>query len=308
MYDHHEPVCSTTRRSKLRPGERLYSNDGGHFICSPNGKTRFGYDDEGDLSLWRDRTKIWSANTADMDTYTTMQNDGNLVVYQNNLAVWASNTAEKPGAFLSIEDDGNAKIWLGESMIWSAVNPNLSFLVAGYRWKPNASSLRTRTPSKHTNPNITKNITGQVHQLETTYDHPDPVCSTPRSSKLSPGGLLYSNDGGHFICSPNGKTWFGYDDEGDLSLVRDRRKVWSAKTAGMNTYTTMQNDGNLVVYRIDISGGFPPGAGMVLWSSNTAEKPGSFLSIEDDGNARIWFEESMIWSAVQTSSQSDDSK
>ena len=170
-------------------------------------------------------------------------------------------------------------------------------------WNPNVSSFAcsARTPSNHTSPNIAS----QIHQLETTYDHHEPVCSTIHRSKLRPGEQLYSDvDGGHFICSPNGKTWFGYDDVGDLSLWRDRRKVWSAKTAGMDTYATMQSDGNLVVYRSDSSGG----ADMVVWASNTAEKPGSFLSIEDGGNARIWFEESMIWSAVQTSSQSDDSK
>ena len=170
---------------------------------------------------------------------------------------------------------------------------SISWLQTG--WKPNASSLRTRTPSNHINSNITKNITGKVHQLETTYDHHEPVCST----KLRPGERLYSDvDGGHFICSPNGKTWFGYDDVGDLSLWRDRRKVWSAKTAGMDTYATMQSDGNLVVYRSSLSGGFSPGPDMAIWSSHTAGRRGSYLSIEDDGHARIWFGESMIWSTV----------
>lgn len=168
-------------------------------------------------------------------------------------------------------------------------------------WNPNVSSLRSRTSSNNTNPNIAS----QVHQLESTYvyDHPEPVCSTILRSKLRPGELLYSDDGGHFICSPNGKTWFGYDDEGDLSLWRDRRKVWSAETAGMDTITTMQHDGNLVVYRGDYSGGFPPSSDMALWSSNTGGRRRSYLSIEDDGHARIWFGESMIWSAVQTSKE-----
>ena len=172
-------------------------------------------------------------------------------------------------------------------------------------WNPNVSSLRSRTSSNNTNP---ISLASQVHQLESTYvyDHPEPVCSTILRSKLRPGELLYSDDGGHFICSPNGKTWFGYDDEGDLSLWRDRRKVWSAETAGMDTITTMQHDGNLVVYRGDYSGDFPPSSDMALWSSNTGGRRRSYLSIEDDGHARIWFgslsrTQSVVWSAWQSS-------
>ena len=154
-------------------------------------------------------------------------------------------------------------------------------------WQQTGNPLGTRTPSKNA----------------TTYNHHEPMfctCSTIRRSKLRPGELLYSDDGGHFICSPNGKTWFGYDVKGDLSLWRDRKKVWSAKTAGMDTITTMQHDGNLVVYRSDFRGGFPPRADMALWSSNTAERRGSYLSIEDDGHARIWFGQSVVWSEWQS--------
>ena len=96
--------------------------------------------------------------------------------------------------------------------------------------------------------------------------------------------------------------------EGDLSLWRDHRKVWSAKTAGMDTITTMQNDGNLVIYRVDYVEVFSRSTKVALWSSNTAGRSGSFLRIENDGNARLWFvdgtAQSVVWSAWQSSSRS----
>ncbi|MEV7628841.1 hypothetical protein AB0O15_37950, partial [Actinoplanes sp. NPDC089786] len=50
-----------------------------------------------------------------------MHSDGNLVVYRSDLgkALWASNTDRIPGAFLIMQEDGNAVVYIGARPCWS---------------------------------------------------------------------------------------------------------------------------------------------------------------------------------------------
>ena len=109
---------------------------------------------DGDLSLWRRSTKIWSAKTSSDgysvdnneyydSTVTIQQTDGNLVVrsyYKNkdvvnngdeekveelNKVLWASDTRNGMDAILRIDDDGRARtVTTDGKVIWSTTNNN----------------------------------------------------------------------------------------------------------------------------------------------------------------------------------------
>lgn len=50
-----------------------------------------------------------------------MQDDGNFVLYdQNNEPVWASNTDGFPGAYVSVQDDGNLVIYQNGNALWAS--------------------------------------------------------------------------------------------------------------------------------------------------------------------------------------------
>lgn len=103
--------CSNTLLSK----ERLYA---GEYLCSENGEFMFGLRDDGDLALWSEDATLWSAGTSGA-SYLHMQLLGNLVVYDENIQpLWASNTSGNQGAYLTLEDDGRAIVWLAGENLW----------------------------------------------------------------------------------------------------------------------------------------------------------------------------------------------
>lgn len=126
---------NTPCASTLNATEMLYSNQEPSFICSPNGEYRFGIDaSNSDLALWQQETKIWSAGTAnccgDNEVFLIMQGtDGNLVLREDvirdgqeqRLVLWMSqtNNTQREGAFLSIKNDGVARIIWNETELWS---------------------------------------------------------------------------------------------------------------------------------------------------------------------------------------------
>jgi hypothetical protein len=106
-----EPCAST-----MLGGERKVV---GEYLCSRNGRYRFGLDASGALELRDGKGVIWSSATCCGDKLA-MQRDGNLVVYDLSSAPrFATNTRGNDGAFLSVEDDARAVLWLGSEVIWS---------------------------------------------------------------------------------------------------------------------------------------------------------------------------------------------
>ena len=115
--------------SELGPGEKLYAEDEPSFICSPNGKYRFGMTWNGDLTLWAGKSRVWSAGTCckGSDAFVAMQKTGgNLVVRsyverdsedEKPQAHWASDTSGNPDAALRIDDDGQARIVNADGII-----------------------------------------------------------------------------------------------------------------------------------------------------------------------------------------------
>ena len=99
--------CSNILSSELK----LYVNG---FLCSANGRYRFGLDQNSDLCLLDGSQKIWSAGTC-CETeiiYAKMQNDGNLVVRTSvsKKVLWASHTAGSHGATCLLGNDGKVEI------------------------------------------------------------------------------------------------------------------------------------------------------------------------------------------------------
>jgi hypothetical protein len=115
--------------SLLEPGQTLQP---GHCLSSENGLFSFWMQTDGNVVLYDgvgsigDDTDITGqpppANVAQWATHTgpgqftpsglIMQTDGNLVLYDTSgQPHWASQTEGNPGAYLNMQDDGNAVIY-----------------------------------------------------------------------------------------------------------------------------------------------------------------------------------------------------
>jgi hypothetical protein len=98
-------------------------------------------------------------------------------------------------------------------------------------------------------------------------------------SLLVPGQSLGAGD---YLASPNGQYCAVLQDDGDFVLYLGSLPdmltgaMWAADTAGLGEQSlTLQNDGNLVLYR----------DGKPVWASNTPGRTGHlFARLQDDGN------------------------
>lgn len=100
----------------------------GQYICSPSGTYRFGLDTTGDLGLWKNSNKKWSAGTggSGVDTYAKLKDDGSLVVRNHSdRLLWSSHTSSSgssyEGSTIQVHDDGIATITSATGFyIWSS--------------------------------------------------------------------------------------------------------------------------------------------------------------------------------------------
>ncbi|WP_272148354.1 protease pro-enzyme activation domain-containing protein [Burkholderia cepacia] len=85
----------------------------GQSFTSGNGANVLVMQGDGNLVLLRQGVAQWSSGTANHPgAYATMQTDGNLVVYSSAGApLWYSGTSGNPGAVTDIQDDGNVVIY-----------------------------------------------------------------------------------------------------------------------------------------------------------------------------------------------------
>lgn len=114
------------RKTTLQAGEALPRGDS---LVSPNGRTEFAFEHDGNLVLYRDNAPKWSSGTAGRDgDYLVMQQDGDLVMFSVDgfypLPVWSSSSDGFPGARLSVRNEGGAVIRRsGEPILWSVGLP-----------------------------------------------------------------------------------------------------------------------------------------------------------------------------------------
>ncbi|MBR8836070.1 MAG: hypothetical protein DSM106950_19105 [Stigonema ocellatum SAG 48.90 = DSM 106950] len=88
------------------PSTNYFDGDSNYYYLNMQG--------DGNLVLIKSNgTPIWAPGTNPNGSYAIMQGDGNLVVYNsNNSPLWASNTVGNSGAQLTVQNDGNAVIYL----------------------------------------------------------------------------------------------------------------------------------------------------------------------------------------------------
>jgi LysM repeat protein len=107
------------------------------------------------------------------------------------------------------------------------------------------------------------------------------------SNVLSSGSSLKPGDA---ITSPNGRYRLELETSGDLVLSGPTGTAWHSGTAGQAVETAdMQADGNFVLYG--------PGH-TVVWRTDTADKPGAHLVLQDDRNIVVYAADGtvVLWS------------
>ena len=134
----------TAYTDTLNSGQRLNVGD---TLNSPSNTYQLGLELNKSLSIIRlsDGKEIWASGTIDLvssklsdgsvkysavpdsSTYAVMQTDGNFVLYSSVKAIWHSNTANKPGAILSLGDDGNLVVEhpVSGDVFWQSITPPL---------------------------------------------------------------------------------------------------------------------------------------------------------------------------------------
>ncbi len=197
------------------------------------------------LNLFDDRIVLWHSNTdGHPGAYYTMQDDGNFVVYTafEKKALWASGTDGHPDATLVMQDfDGNLVIYDTDGKaLWAS----------GTQGHPGATL-------------VMQDFDGNL----VIYD--------------TDGKALWST---HTQGNPG--AWYTMQDDGNLVVYKDigDKALWATGTDGNpGADCRMQGDGNFVIYSADKQ---------PLWSSHTSGHPGATLEMLDTGDLQIL---SMPW-------------
>jgi hypothetical protein len=114
--------------------------------------------------------------------------------------------------------------------------------------------------------------------LVVDFDHPPPSSSLRTDEQLTPGQQL---------VSPNGQNILALQTDSNFCMYVNGRFAWCANTyLGNARNAIMQSDGNLCVY---------PVSGSALWCSGTAGHPGSYVTVQDNGQAVIYDGLTPIW-------------
>ncbi|WP_181442511.1 LamG-like jellyroll fold domain-containing protein, partial [Streptomyces tateyamensis] len=118
------------------------------------------------------------------------------------------------------------------------------------------------------------------------YDHPTGLPTTlTGGTVLRPGDTVYA-----------AHTMLTMQTDGNLVLYAlniqntpTSQALWSTNTSGNpGAYATMQTDGNLVVYKPDFAYTTPGTSANALWSSATPNNPAAVAKIQDDCNFVIY--------------------
>ena len=186
------------------------------------------------LNSLTESVPIWHTNTAGHPgAYYTMQDDGNFAIFdKDDTLLWASNTYGHPGAELVMQGDGNLVIYDQTVVpLWATM----------------------------------------------TNGHPGAYYKMQDDGNF----VIYDKDGTPIWATmTNGHpgAYYKMQDDGNFVIYEDRPvPIWHTNTAGHpGAYYKMQDDGNFVIYAEEPA--------TALWSSHTEGHPGASYAMQDDGN------------------------
>ena len=109
---------------------------------------------------------------------------------------------------------------------------------------------------------------------------------------LQRNGNLVLYDMARFAEPPPGAAHSSWPADAALGVGNVPVALWDARTAGTTAGAlVMSPDGDLVLHAADAAGG-------PLWSSRTADRPGAFLSVRDDGAVVVGYGDGrVLWTA-----------
>ena len=177
----------------------------------------------------------------------TMQSDGNFVIYQGSTALWASNTSGNPGAYLTLDDQGNVAILSPSGTLLSNIHGTYSSTNPYSQMAQGQSLFSNVVNAKHPDSLYVTVSSGNPYQLV-----------------LGEDGILRLRD------TSNNIIW------------SSSYSVSGANIPGGGAYIAiMQTDGNFVVYQDQL------GEQVAVWASNTGGNSGAYLQLDNTGNLEI---------------------
>ena len=209
--------------STLYSGQTMNKNQ---YLASPNGKFVAKMRADGNFAVYNTDVKLWDTATNGAgtgDKRIVVQPDGNIVIYDStNLAVWNmwGETIGHPQAVrLEMQNDGNLVAYGNNNSIAWSINPHTigtgSFNVV------NTSDIDSKLSE----------INGVVNV----------------GSTLTTGQTLSTNQ---YLSSPNKKFIAKMQNDGNFVIYNSDSSIWSSKTAGQGTGTSVikvKNDGNICI-------------------------------------------------------------
>ena len=108
------------------------------------------------------------------------------------------------------------------------------------------------------------------------------------SDRLFPGQTLFVNQS---LTSADNRFRLTMQNDGNLVIYRtsDNRALWATGTQQSDVQrAVMQTDGNFVLYHVNNA---------PAWASNTAGSPGSYIIMQTDGNLVIYKPIVPIWAS-----------
>ena len=116
------------------------------------------------------------------------------------------------------------------------------------------------------------------------------ACSGMPATLMTAGQKLTPNQS---IKSPNGRFILIYQTDGNLVIYEGSVSAsgarWATGKIGAPGYAWMQTDGNFVTY---------DSADRPTWSSQTSNRAGAWLALQDDGNLVVYLNCDRLWSRM----------
>ncbi|MFC3690379.1 hypothetical protein [Aquipuribacter hungaricus] len=199
-----------------------------------------------------------------------MQADGNLVLYRGQTPLWSSETSGNPGAFAVMQGDGNLVVYSAP-----ASGPRRALFDTGSGFANEGDHVELVVEDTEVSVKIRYGRSGAFYPMWSSGRSSDRVAA---GDELDEGDIRVSPDGRCVLFTTQVGFGVGCGEDGYATT-----SPTVATRAGALGVTRMQSDGNLVSYRFPAGGSQPSD---VPFHTGTST-PGSFLVVQDDGNAVV---------------------